>query len=62
MKPEYEMALGIALMLLAGVASMLLGWWFLGGGLVCVGVALAAAMVATRRPLRRGGHDTSDEF
>ena len=54
MTPAAEMALGIALMLLAGVAAILLGWWLLGIGLLCVGIAMAAVTVATRRPPRRG--------
>ena len=54
MKPAAEMALGIALMLLAGVGSVLLGYWVLGIGLLCVGIAMAAVTVATRRPPRRG--------
>ncbi len=54
MTPEHEMALGIALMLLAGVAAVLLGYWLLGIGLLCVGIAMAAVTLATRRrPPRR---------
>ncbi len=48
MTPEHELALGIALMLLAGVISVLLGYWLLGIGLLCVGIAMAAVTVATR--------------
>ena len=54
MKPEHEMALGIALKLLAGAASVLLGWWLLGVGLLALGVAMAAVTFATRGPPRRG--------
>ncbi len=54
MTPQHEMALGIALMLVAGVASVLLGWWLLGIGLLAVGIAMAAVTLATRRPPRRG--------
>ena len=54
MKPEYEMGLGIVLMLLAGVASVLLGYWLLGIGLLCVGIAMAAVTVATRGLPRHG--------
>ncbi len=55
MKPEYEMALGIALMLLAGVGSVLLGYWVLGIGLLCVGIAMAAVTLVTRRRSPRRG-------
>ncbi len=54
MTPAAEMALGIALMLLAGVAAILLGWWLLGIGLLCAGIAMAAVTVATRGPSRGG--------
>ncbi len=53
MKPEHEMALGIALMLLAGVASALLGYWLLGIGLLCVGIAMAVVTLVTRPRRRR---------
>ncbi len=57
MTPEHELALGIALMLLAGVASVVPGYWLLGIGLLCVGIAMAAVTVATRgrRPRRPPG-------
>ena len=54
MKPEHEMALGIALMLLAGVAAALLGYWLLGAGLLAFGLVMAAVTLATRGPPRRG--------
>lgn len=54
MKPEYEMALAIALVLLAGVASVLLGYWLLGAGLLALGLVMAAVTLASRRPPRRG--------
>ena len=55
MKPEHETSLGIAPMLLAGVGSVLLGWWLLGAGLLALGIALAAVtLVARRWPPRCG--------
>ena len=54
MTPTAEMALGIALMLLAGVAAIVVGRWQLGIGLLCAGIAMAAVTVATRGPSRRG--------
>ncbi len=54
MKPEYEMALAIALMLLAGIAAVLLGYWLLGTGLLALGIAMAAVTLASRGPPRRG--------
>ncbi len=54
MKPEYEMALAIALVLLAGVVSVLLGYWLLGAGLLALGLVMAAVTLASRGPPRRG--------
>ena len=54
MKPEHEMSLGIAPMLLAGVGSVLLGWWLLGAGLLALGLVMATVTLASRRPPRRG--------
>ena len=54
MKPEYEMALAIALVLLAGAASVLLGYWLLGAGLLALGLVMAAVTLASRGPPRRG--------
>ncbi len=54
MMPAAKMAPGIALMLLAGLAAILLGRWQLGIALLCAGIAMAAVTVATRGPSRRG--------
>ena len=53
MKPADEMALGIALMLLAGIASVLLGWWLLGAGLLALRIVMGAVTLASSRPPRR---------